>query len=61
MAKPIHAGVRPGSWGIAQAGFRGFRTNHIEPDAPAFDEFRVVSELADFPVLYTPEAAPPPA
>ncbi|MCP4343319.1 MAG: hypothetical protein GY799_31695 [Desulfobulbaceae bacterium] len=42
-------GCTQDSWGIAQARFRGFRTNRIEPDAPASAEFKVVSDLADFP------------
>jgi hypothetical protein len=42
-------GCAQDSWGIVQVGFRGFRTNSIEPDAPASAEFRAVSELADFP------------
>ena len=42
-------GCTQDSWGIAQARFRGFRKNRIEPDAPASAEFKAVSDLADFP------------
>ncbi len=44
------------SWGaprihgeLLRPGFRGFRTNRIELDAPASAEFKAVSDLADFP------------
>jgi len=35
------------SWGIAQAGVRGLRTNSIEPDAPTLAEFKAVSDVAE--------------
>ena len=41
-------GCTQDSWRIAEAGFRGFRTKRIEPDAQAFDEFKAISDLADF-------------